>query len=466
MKRRSELPSIYKSFTRMVHTQFSATIKIFHSDSGGEFLSDNFCQILTIEGTLAQLSCPGAHAQNGVAERKHRHIIESVRTLLIFSFVPSHFWSEAVSTAVYLINRQPSSKLSGKSPGEVLFGTSPRYDNLRVFGCICYVLLPPRERTKLTAQSVECVFFGYSPEHKGYRCYDPSTRHIRISRDVSFNENRPFFHNQSTHSSYYPTESTSFMCLPSIPVAEPSPSTSTSDVLIPITPPSTSTSSSTYSSKPPIIQTYIRRSRSIPAAGPDTNHVPDSCTNNYESNDVFNQGYRLRDRGTIEPPDRYGLPRAGVAIVEPTTYQEASGILEWQLAMIDELAALERTGTWDIVPLPSHVVPITCKWVFKIKTKSDGSIERYKARLVARGFQRTQGLDCNETFAPVAHMTTVRTLIAVAASSSWTISQMDVKNAFLNGDLREEVYMHPPPGVDTPSGHVCPLRRALYGLKA
>jgi transposase InsO family protein len=154
MKRRSELPSIYKSFIRMVHTQFPVTIKFFRSDSGGEFLSDNFRQILTIEGTLAQLSCPGAHAQNGVAERKHRHIIESARTLLISFFVPSHFWSEAVSTVVYLINRQPSSKLFGKSPGEVLFGTFPRYDHLRVFGCICYVLLPPRERTKLTAQSV------------------------------------------------------------------------------------------------------------------------------------------------------------------------------------------------------------------------------------------------------------------------------------------------------------------------
>jgi hypothetical protein len=102
---------------------------------------------------------------------------------------------------------------------------------------------------------------------------------------------------------------------------------------------------SPYSSKPPVIQIYICRSRSIPTASPDTDHVPDSYTNNIESHVVFNQGYRLRYRRTIQPPDRYGFPRAGVAIVEPSTYQEASGIPEWQLAMINDLSALEHTGT-------------------------------------------------------------------------------------------------------------------------
>jgi hypothetical protein len=130
MKHRSQLCSIYKSFMHMVHTQFSTPIRVFRSDSDGEYLSDIFCQFLTFEGTLPQLSCPGAHAQNGVAERKHRHLIETTRTLLISSFVPSHFWGEAVSTTVYLINRQPSSKLFDKCPGEVLFGTPPNYDHL------------------------------------------------------------------------------------------------------------------------------------------------------------------------------------------------------------------------------------------------------------------------------------------------------------------------------------------------
>ena len=115
------------------HTHFYASIKKFRSDSGGEFLSDHFRQLLNAEDTLAQLSCPSAHVQNGVAERKHRHIIESARTLLISSFVPSHFWGEAISIVVYLINRQSSSKLSSKTPGEVLFG---HLHDMNTFECL------------------------------------------------------------------------------------------------------------------------------------------------------------------------------------------------------------------------------------------------------------------------------------------------------------------------------------------
>jgi Reverse transcriptase (RNA-dependent DNA polymerase). len=112
--------------------------------------------------------------------------------------------------------------------------------------------------------------------------------------------------------------------------------------------------------------------------------------------------------------------------------------------MAEELAALERTGTWDLVPLPSHARPMTCKWIYKVKTRSDGTLERYKARLVACGFQQEHGRDYDETFAPVAHMTTIRTLLAIASARHWNISQLDVKNAFLNGELHEEVYMRPP----------------------
>ena len=108
---------------------------------------------------------------------------------------------------------------------------------------------------------------------------------------------------------------------------------------------------------------------------------------------------------------------------------------------------------------------VGCKWIYKIKTHSDGSIERYKTRLVAKGFTQEYGIDYEETFVPFTHISSVRALLAVAAASKWDIFQMDVKNAFLNGDLSEEVYMQPSPGLSVESNKVCHFRRALYGLK-
>lgn len=129
---------------------------------------------------------------------------------------------------------------------------------------------------------------------------------------------------------------------------------------------------------------------------------------------------------------------------EPQNFREASSNPIWQKAMAEELSALTNTQTWDMVDLTPGKSLVGCKWILKIKTKSDGTIERYKARLVAKGFTQEYGIDYEETFAPVARLTSVRSLLAIAASQKWKLSQMDVKNAFLNGDLTEEVYMQPP----------------------
>jgi hypothetical protein len=133
--------------------------------------------------------------------------------------------------------------------------------------------------------------------------------------------------------------------------------------------------------------------------------------------------------------------------------------------MKEELDALHKNNTWDQVDLPFEKSVVGCKWVYKIKTCSDGTVDRYKARLVARGFTQEYGVDYEETFAPIACLSSVRALLAVAASQHWSLCQMDVKNAFLNGDLSEEVYMQPPPGLSHPTNKVCRLRQALYGLK-
>ena len=154
------------------------------------------------------------------------------------------------------------------------------------------------------------------------------------------------------------------------------------------------------------------------------------------------------------------------AAVEPRNFKEAMQHEGWKTAMQQEISALEDNHTWEMQDLPPGKKALGCKWVYKIKHNSDGTVERLKARLVIFGNHQIEGLDYTETFAPVAKMVTVRVFLAVAAAKNWELHQMDVHNAFLHGDLDEEVYMKPPPGFHSSNPSlVCRLRKSLYGLR-
>ncbi|CAL9245665.1 unnamed protein product, partial [Arabidopsis halleri] len=132
--------------------------------------------------------CPYTPQQNGVAERKNRHLMEVTRSMMFHTHVPKRFWGDAVLTACYLINRTPTKVLHDKSPFEVLNKNKPIFDHLRVFGCVCFVLVPGDLRNKLEAKSMKCMFIGYSTSQKGYKCFDPTNNRLHISRDVKFME--------------------------------------------------------------------------------------------------------------------------------------------------------------------------------------------------------------------------------------------------------------------------------------
>ena len=154
-------------------------------------------------------------------------------------------------------------------------------------------------------------------------------------------------------------------------------------------------------------------------------------------------------------------------LTTPKSYKTALQTSHWKEAMQQEIQALHENHTWDLVPRPSNTNIIGSKWVFRIKFQEDGSVERYKARLVAQGYSQIEGLDYTETYSPVVKATTIRVVLTIATTSNWKLRQLDVKNAFLHGYIKETIYMEQPPGFQDPqkSDSVCKLNKSLYGLK-
>ncbi|RVW53841.1 Retrovirus-related Pol polyprotein from transposon TNT 1-94 [Vitis vinifera] len=377
-----------------------------------------FTSFMSHHGILHQSSCAHTPQQNGVAERKNRYLVETARTLLLHSHVPFRFWGDAVLTACYLINRMPSSVLHDQIPHSLLFPDQPLYFlPPRVFGCTCFVHILTPGQDKLSAKAMKCLFLGYSRLQKGYRCYSLETHRYFISADVTFFEDSPFFSTTSE----------------SLPVSEvlPIPIVSPPDAMPP---------------RP--LQVYHRRPRVVaplpfPEAPADSLPIP-----------------------SLHLP-RLCLLLMTYPLLFGKSTHEALSHPGWRQAMVDEMVALHSNGTWDLVVLHSGKSTVGCRWVYAVKVGPDGQVDRLKARLVAKGYTQVYGSDYGDTFSPVAKIASVRLLLSMAAMCSWPLYQLDIKNAFLHGDLAEEVYMEQPPGfvAQGESGLVCRLRRSLYGLK-
>ena len=198
LKEKSNAKEIFTTFHRMIRTQFQANIKILRTDNGREYYSSILGSYLNENGIIHQSSCVDTPQQNGIAERKNRHLLEVARAITFTTRVLKYFWGEAVLTATYLINRMPSRVLEFKTPLDTLknlFQTSKIFCSLppKVFGCTAFVHIHNHNRGKLDPRSLRCVFLGYSSTQKGYKCYCPSTKKFFVSMDVTFHENTPFF---------------------------------------------------------------------------------------------------------------------------------------------------------------------------------------------------------------------------------------------------------------------------------
>uniref|UniRef100_A0A2N9GP84 Integrase catalytic domain-containing protein n=1 Tax=Fagus sylvatica TaxID=28930 RepID=A0A2N9GP84_FAGSY len=482
LKHKSDTYQVFTQFQAMVNTQFSLPIQVLRTDCGGEFTSNAFKQFCANKGIIHQLSCPHTPQQNGAAERKHRHLIQCALALLSESKLPMSYWSYAVSTATHLINRLPTPNLSHKTPWEMLFHKHPDLTYLKSFGCQCFPLLTPYTAHKLHPKTTPCVFLGYPSHTKGYLCLDPITNRLYTSRHVLFNETIfsglthafPSSDTPNISSAAWLNTLTSFhTCIPSL--STESNTSSPTDITLPLptsqTSPLLSADSqptllfSAESPQSPLLSATSQQSQ--PQASPLP--LPNSPLPlpNMPPAPLITHPMQTRSKSGIFKPKLGYTAHIDYNLTEPTTYSTASKHPQWCNAMDEEFQALQKQGTWALVPAPSTKNIVGCKWVYKLKYNSDGTISRYKARLVAKGFHQQYGVDFEETFSPVVKPPTVRLVLSLAVSLNWPLRQLDVKNAFLHGTLKEEVYMVQPPGYIDPShpSHVCKLLKSIYGLK-
>lgn len=468
---KSELYDVFLRYQKFVETQFSRKIKIFQTDGGGEFVNNKLRTHFSNCGIHHIMSCPHTPAQNGRAERKHRHITETGLAMLFHSSIPMKFWVEAFSTAVYIINRLPSAVIGNTTPFELLYRRPPAYDTFHVFGCRVYPCLRDYVSNKFDHRSRACVFLGYSTQHKGFRCFDPNSSRVYISRHARFDEICfPYASSPRSSTSLQLSEfreigssHADHILQPTVSASNrPPPHLIDSDSVTNIEPQPTPPPSPPPASPPPGSPPASPVFPEPPAAPPAVPQRTHQMRTRAQSG-IFKPKYPA----DLAFTNQFPLYCALLAESVPRGIKSALKHSHWVAAMNEEMAALRSNGTWDLVPRPPKTNIVGSKWVFRTKYLADGSVDRHKARLVAQGFSQIPGFDFTHTFSPVVKASTVRIILAIAVMNSWPLHQLDVKNAFLNGHLSSPVYMEQPPGYIDPAypNHVCRLKKALYGLR-
>jgi len=303
--------------------------------------------------------------------------------------MPHYLWGEVVATTTYLINRSPTKKLQDKTLEEAWCGVKPSVQHLKVFGYLCFKHVPDQLRKKLDDKSQPMIMVGYHST-SAYKLFDPKNKRIVFCKDVRFDESKGWHWKNNASNK---NDSKFYL--------------------------SYSESDETK------VEEQIKNVENTDEGGasrPTRRIQPPRRLNDYE---------RFPDSTINDESDIIQL--AMLAKAELVSFEQALKQKHWKEAMIHELKSIEKNETWKLVQLPTNKKCVDAKWVFKTKFKPDSQVAKFKARLVARGFLQKYGEDYYEVYAPVVRMDTIKLIVAIAIKHNWSMYQLDLKFAFLNG---------------------------------
>ena len=468
LKSTVEVAAALKSMLDEAKQQTGRKPLSLRTDNGTEYVNAAVTDLLA--GVEHEKSPPYVKQANGIAERENRILCDTARSMLFAADLTrterNLLWAEAVYTAAYIRNRVPNNRTGNNvTPHEMWFGSKPDIGHLRVFGSAAFVHVPDCKRKKFEAKSRKTVFVGYDwLTTKVFRVFDREKKTVEPASDVKIEEQ------DSTCNDVFVR-----------------PELLDDDA-----------------SRRSITLTEEDESERSEGAESDERDDDDGGENDDpvhddRDDDIFHDAeadavpHVINDTPAVTPkrgpgrplgsknkpkppPVRRTIPtrtkktilHAMSVALDPTSVDDIGmreDGKEWRKAMDEEMDSLRKNDTWTLEKLPRGRNVVSSKWVFKSKTNPDGSLNRRKARLVARGFSQTAGVDYFETFAPVVRYESVRCALSLAAAHDMDIRQFDVKTAFLNGKLDEVVYMEQPEGFEDGTDRVCKLNRSLYGLK-
>ena len=457
IREKNEVADLAIQYITKMENQTGIRPKIFRSDRGTEYLTEKLKTFLKQKGIIQQCTVGYASEQNGVAERKNRTLMEAARAMIAEAGFPKSLWAEAVNTANYVINRIAVGKKNEMmSPYEKLFGKTPNLGKLQPFGKKAFVKIPDQKRRKLDNKSERMRFIGYDEMAKGYRMMNDKKK-IIISREVKFLDEKETFTSRKevaekkqrmekeTLKQKKPEEKKSYDYQEYF-------SDRNDEILL---------------DKP--LEAIEEEEEDEEFHDAESSESDSNEENNPKGDEAAGPQLRRSTRTTKgKVPERLTYKaHEEQKDSEPKTFKQAMNsrnAMQWKCAMEEELEAINENKTWELSDLPMGRRAIGSRWVFKEKRDGNGRTVRYKARLVAQGFSQKYGVDYDEVFAPVARQTTMRLLLSIAGARKYHVMQYDIKSAFLNGKLEEEIYMKQPPGFQE-GNKVYRLRKSLYGLK-
>ncbi|GJZ76937.1 retrovirus-related pol polyprotein from transposon TNT 1-94 [Tanacetum coccineum] len=423
LKDKTEAFDQFEILSKKIQNQLGCTIGSIRTDHGREFDNEvQFREFCNANGITHNFSAPRTPQSNGVVERKNRTLQEMSRTMLNEQSLPQKFWCNAVDTSTYILNRILIRAILGKTPYELLKGRKPTLDYFRVFGSKCFILNTKDYLTKFDPKSYEGIFLGYSQNSKAYIILNKHTRKVEESLNVTFDE----------------------------------------------TPPPSKTSPLVDDDLDEEEAIKVTEKKNLENDIEDETLEIDEIVNIKESRNhpLENVIGNLNQRTLRSQAQNQSNFFCFISTIEPKNVNEALTDDSWIVAMQEELNQFIANDVWELVPQPRNMTIIGTKWVFRNKLDENGIVSRNKARLVAQGYNQQEGIDYDETYAPVARLESIRILLAYACALDFKLFQMDVKSAFLNGFINEEVYVAQPPGFidfEKPD-HVYKLKKALYGL--